>query len=311
MNILITGVHGFVGSNLVKELSGQHQIYGLDIIRPEKEGIKKTFLWDEINKLPEIDVIIHLAAIVHDFNRKTDRNDVFAVNVGLTKRIFDHFLNSNAHKFIFFSSVAICGNNVGNSILTESSVPDPKGLYGESKIMAEEYILSHINDIPEKNVIILRPSMIYGEGNKGNLNLLYNIVSRGFPWPLGAFDNKRSFTSVENLKYIISRIISTDIPNGIYNVSDDDPLSTNRIVSLIYRELGLPERIWKLPKWLMKVLAKAGDILNMPLNSERLTKLTGNFVVSNKKLKKALGFEKMPISSIDGMTKTIKYFSYL
>ncbi len=66
MSILITGIHGFVGNNLVNALKTQHKIYGLDIVSPQKDGVIKTFGWNELEQIPSVDVIIHLAGKAHD-----------------------------------------------------------------------------------------------------------------------------------------------------------------------------------------------------------------------------------------------------
>ena len=91
MKILITGVHGFVGSNLVEALKKEHTIYGLDIINPSKEGVVRTFSWDELDagNVPEVDAIIHLAGKAHDTKNKSAAEVYFKVNTGLTQRIFD------------------------------------------------------------------------------------------------------------------------------------------------------------------------------------------------------------------------------
>ena len=194
MNILITGVHGFVGSNLVKALTPQNTIYGLDIVSPEKEGIKKTFTWDDLGKddFPQIDAIIHLAGKAHDTRDKTIADVYFKINTGLTQQIFDWYLaNATAKKFIFFSTIKSAADSVKGNILTEECVPTPVGPYGESKIRAENYIIEkfapealsrpfhNFNDrdaiVADKQVYIMRPCMIHGPGNKGNLNLLYSV----------------------------------------------------------------------------------------------------------------------------------------
>ena len=199
MKILISGIHGFVGSNLVEYLKNDNEIYGLDIISPEKAGVKKTYSWDDLSagNIPEVDAIIHLAGKAHDTKNKSAAEVYFQVNTGLTKAIYDYYLASGAKKFVFFSTAKAAADRV-EGVLTEDVVPMPVGPYGESKIEAEKYILSH--ELPTgKSVYILRPCMIHGPGNKGNLNLLYSVVSKGIPWPLGAFENRRTFTSVENI----------------------------------------------------------------------------------------------------------------
>ena len=314
MKILITGVHGFVGTNLVKTLSKVHTIYGLDIVSPQKDGVKYTFSWDYLDKedgIPEVDTIIHLAGKAHDTKNQSAAEVYFKVNTELTKKIYDYFLKSKAKKFIFFSSVKAAADRVEGEYVDENVVPSPKGPYGESKIAAEEYIRKK-EDVRRKNgqeVYILRPCMIHGPGNKGNLNLLYGFVSKGIPWPLGAFENKRTFTSIDNLCYIIEGLLNKDIESGIYNINDDEAISTNELIEIICEALGKQAHIWHIPRGLMECVAKIGGALHLPLNPERLQKLTENYVSSNAKIKKALGIEKLPVRAKDGLTKTIKSFN--
>lgn len=309
MRILITGVHGFVGSNLVEALGKENTIYGLDIVSPEKEGVKETFSWAdmEADRLPEVDVIIHLAGKAHDTKNKSDKEVYFAVNTGLTQKIYDYFLRSTAGKFLFFSSVKAAADTVEGEILDEDIVPKPIGPYGESKIKAEEYIRSKW-DAEGKSTYIFRPCMIHGPGNKGNLNLLYSVINKGIPWPLGRFDNLRSFTSIGNLTYIIGKLIESDVMTGIYNIGDDNPLSTNELISLMCDTMNKKTRIWRTPRGLIKFLATVGTVLHLPLNNERLRKLTENYVVDNSKIKRALGIKKLPVAASDGITFTIKSF---
>ncbi len=236
----------------------------------------------------------------------------FKVNTGLTQKICDYFRASKAKKFIFFSTAKAAADKV-DGILTEDVVPTPVGPYGESKIKAEEYILSNgqltmDNGQCKKDVYILRPCMIHGPGNKGNLNLLYGVVSKGIPWPLGAFDNLRTLTSIENVCFVVNGLLTKDVESGIYNMGDDEPLSTNELIETICSVLGKNAHIWHLPQGMMNGLAKMGTALHLPLNTERLRKLTENYVSSNEKIKKALGIEKMPVRAKGGLIRTIKSF---
>lgn len=308
MNILITGIHGFVGSNLVDYFKERHTIYGLDIIAPEKDGVIKTFLWSDLDNvgLPEFDAIIHLAGKAHDTKNKSAAEEYFKVNTDLTQKIFDYFLISSAKKFVFFSTAKAAADRVAG-ILTEDVKPNPVGPYGESKIKAENYILS--KDIPlEKQFYIFRPCMIHGPGNKGNLNLLYNVVRKGIPWPLGAFENKRTFTSIENICFAVNGVLTTKVVSGIYNMGDDEALSTNELIEEICKSLDKKAHIWRLPKGLMTGLAKLGGFLHLPLNPDRLQKLTENYVSSNEKIKKALGIDNMPVDAREGLRRTLESF---
>ena len=313
MKILITGVHGFVGSNLVEALKKEHTIYGLDIISPPKDGVMKTFSWEEIDKIPSVDAIIHLAGKAHDTKNKSASEVYFKVNTGLTQKIFDYFLaHGGIKKFVFFSTAKAAADKV-NGVLTEDVVPTPVGPYGESKIAAEKYILSFMEQRPSqfdgRGVYIFRPCMIHGPGNKGNLNLLYSVVKKGIPWPLGAFENRRTFTSVENICFAVNGVLTKDVPSGIYNMGDDEALSTNELIEEICKSLGKKAHIWKLPKGLMTGIARIGGWLHLPLDPERLRKLTENYISSNAKIKAALGIEKMPVNAREGLKVTLDSFN--
>jgi nucleoside-diphosphate-sugar epimerase len=288
----ISGSSGFVGTTI------------LDFF-----GKEKFYLWkrgSEIN-ITQVDAVLHFAGKAHDLKKSSKSDEYYQVNTELTEKIYDAFLVSDAKVFITLSSVKAVADEVKGE-LTEKQQPHPVTHYGKSKLLAEEYILS--KEIPkDKRVYILRPCMIHGPGNKGNLNLLYKIVSKNIPWPLGAFENKRSFCSIDNLMFVIKELIlREDIPSGIYNIADDEPLSTNELVSLIAESQNRKPNVWLLSEGLIKSLARFGDKLYLPLNSERLQKLTDSYVVSNKKIKNALKIEKFPVSARDGLLKTIKTF---
>jgi len=142
MDILITGIHGFVGSNLVQALQGHHAIYGLDIVSPAKAGVLETYAWEALQELPPVNTIIHLAGKAHDTKNTSSAQSYFDINLGLTQKIFDYFLQSNAEKFIFFSSVKAVADTVEGEFLTEDAIPNPQTPYGQSKHAAEQYILS-------------------------------------------------------------------------------------------------------------------------------------------------------------------------
>jgi len=264
--------------------------------------------YDKTNSLNlQGEVVLHLAGKAHDLKKTSNSSEYYQVNTELTKTLFDAFLKSEANVFITLSSVKAVADEV-DSELTEECIPSPITHYGKSKLLAEQYIAS--KSIPQgKRVYILRPCMIHGPGNKGNLNLLYSLVSKGLPWPLGLFKNSRSYLSIDNLSFIIKELIEReDIPSGVYNVADDVPLSTNEVITKIAESKGKKASILNLNKNFIKVIARVGDLLKLPLNSERLHKLTETYIVSNAKVKKALG-KPLPFSSREGLIKTFQSFS--
>ncbi len=295
MNVAITGASGFVGINLKHYLQDTHALQSLTVrYVPNQQFDLKA------------NAIIHLAGKVHDLKKVSNSSDYYEANFELTRQLFDSFLVSTASVFIFMSTVKAVADVVQGS-LTENVVPNPKTHYGIAKHQAEQYILSQ--ELPlGKRVYILRPCMIHGPENKGNLNLLYQLVSKGLPWPLGDFQNKRSFLSIENICFVIKELLeNAAIPSGVYQVSDDMPLSTNELIYLLGISLNKKNRILNIPSSWIKGVAALGDYLHLPLNSERLQKLTENYVVSNRKIVTAIG-KPLPIKSKEGLLKTFQSF---
>ena len=295
MKITITGSKGFVGANLHGYLKLFHELHSISVRYQPNQNFDLT-----------TDAIIHLAGKAHDLKKISQPQEYYEANFKLTKQVFDSFLLSDASVFIFMSSVKASADEV-KDILTEENSPNPKTHYGISKLQAENYILNQ--QLPEgKRVYIIRPCMIHGPGNHGNLNLLYTIVKKGFPWPLAAFENQRSFLSIDNLCFVIQELLNrNDIPSGIYNVADDKPLSTNELIGLISKSQNKLQKTLAIPKKLIFLLAKIGDVLHLPLNSERLQKLTDSYLVSNDKIVKAIG-KPFPISAEEGFKKTFQSF---
>ncbi|KEO72600.1 NAD-dependent epimerase/dehydratase family protein [Anditalea andensis] len=303
---LITGSTGFVGINLIKYLAINAEASLLFVNRKNVYGGENSYTYtDFFNGDVSAHHYIHLAGKAHDLKQTSDDEEYFKVNFELTKSIFDRFLKDReAETFIYISSVKAAKDSI-NEVLTEDALPDPKTAYGRSKRKAEEYLM---NNVPaDKNVYILRPCMIHGPSNKGNLNLLYNMISKGIPYPLGAFENKRSFLSIENLCFLIHQLIKRPIESGIYNVADDKPISTNELVKLMGDSMGKKATILTLPKKVILGLVRMGDVFRLPINSERLQKLTEDYVVSNKKLLENMTVE-LPLSSNEGLRQTFNSF---
>jgi len=295
MKTTITGATGFVGKNLYNYLKTFQEVSSISIRYIPNQQIKI-----------ETDVIIHLSGKAHDLKKVTNPKDYYEANFELTKQLFDAFIKSEATIFVFMSTVKAVADKV-KRVLNEDTVPNPQTHYGIAKLQAEQYILS--KELPQgKRIYILRPTMIYGPGNKGNLNLLYSLVSKGFPWPLGAFDNQRSFCSIENLCFVIKELLNQkEIPSGIYNIADEATISTNELIQLIAASQDKQARIFHISKGLITSLTKFGDCLHLSLNTERLQKLTESYVVSNQKIVSALK-KPLPIPIKEGLLKTFQTF---
>ena len=294
---LLFGSNGFLGSHLKEKLDGE--VIGVNIRQQN---------WQE-NIPGDANVFINCIGKAHDHKGTATEHDFYFANYELVKVIFEEFLKSNAQLFIHISSIAAVEENERTEVLTENSVANPQSYYGKSKNAAEEYLLKQT--LPSgKKLFVLRPSMIHGEGDKGNLTLLYKIISKGIPYPLGAFQNSRTFISVDNVVFLMNEIIKKhkEMESGIYHITDDESLSTQKIIEIIGTAIVKKPLILSPPKFLINVLAKFGDMISLPINSKRLKKMTSNLIVSNHKIKTALKIDSLPITAEDGMKKTIESF---
>lgn len=296
MNIKVLGGSGFIGSHLINSLDNSESIS----LRDDK--------WYE--KIENADVLINLVGKAHDHKGVAAKSDYFFANFELVKDMFNKFLQSNASLFLHVSSIAAIEEIESDMPLTEESDYNPISYYGFSKMEAEKWLLNQ--EIPEgKKLIILRPPMVHGPFDKGNLGLLFKFVVNGIPYPLSKYENKRSFIYIENFVYYIHEIINKfqKIPPGIYHVSDNEYISTNQIMDIIGTINN--KRIIKIgiPKILIKGIAIIGDLLPIPLNSKRLKKLTSNLLVSNNKLNRELGIIALPFTAKEGLYKTIISFN--
>jgi nucleoside-diphosphate-sugar epimerase len=282
--VYITGHTGFIGQNLSQYLGGN--VVGVNLRKQQPLVFENGA------------AVVHLAGKAHDLKKTSGPKEYFTVNTELAKKIFDAFLASEAGVFVFMSTIkAAEGKDVGASA------------YSQSKYQAEAYILAQ-KVPPGKRVYILRPVMVHGPGNKGNLNVLFGAVKRLGVWPLAAFENQRSFVSVENLCFVIKELIDHEkVASGVYAVADEEALSTNELVALAGEATGKKVVFWKVPKGLVILLAKLGDVLPLPLNSERLEKLTENAVVNASPLLKALGIKSLPLRTLAGFKKTFESFT--
>lgn len=296
--INILGASGFIGKNLTQKLSKNFEVKNVSL-RNEN--------WR--TQLSDAEVLINLVGKAHDHKGTATESDFFHTNLELTKQIFEAFKKNESKVLIHNSSLAALEEIESNKALVETDNTNPQSFYGKSKREAEKWLVEQ--ELPnDKKIIILRPPMVHGPGDKGNLGLLYKLISKGIPYPLAAFDNKRSFISIDNFSYFIEEIIKKhiDLDSGIFHIADDEAISTSSIIDIIKKIENKSVPNLSLPKALMKLLAKVGDVIPFPLNTIRLKKMTSDLIVSNQKIKTSLGIEKLPLTAEEGIIKTIKSF---
>lgn len=293
--VAISGASGFIGKNLLCMLENSYAVSLRDSI------------WEE--QLSRADIVINLVGKAHDHKGIAKEEDYYYANVELTKQVFKNFVESSAKLLIHISSLAAIEEFESFQPLKETDECKPSSWYGKSKRKAEEWLLEQ--NLPlSKKLIIVRPPMVHGVGDKGNLGLLYKMISKGLPYPLASFDNKRSFISIDNFSFLIEQIIlkQETLNTGIYHVADDEYISTNEIIEIIKSVTGRNVPNLSLPSPLVRWLAKIGDIIPLPLNSIRLKKMTADLLVSNTKIKESLDLPKLPLTAAEGLRKTIQSF---
>lgn len=308
--ILLTGASGFVGQNIINELPNarfvvfEHRSKVLDSDRI----IHRISSFEE--DIPTCEIWINLAGKAHDLSRVQSDEAYVEANVAFTQRVFAAFQQQKGAKlFIQLSSVKAIADDPAAPI-NEDSQENPKTIYGKTKLQADRFLQEASVEIP-KRVIILRPAMIYGPGNKGNLNALFSYCKSGLPYVLARFNGQRSYLSISNMLHIVEQCIHDEsISSGVYCVSDRETVRTNDLVQWIYDVLGLKPRMIAVPRFLVRVVARAGDYLPIPINSDTLKKIGTDYVVDSQKIQNLLK-SPLPIASQEGLKNTLRHFKQM
>jgi nucleoside-diphosphate-sugar epimerase len=239
--LLITGSTGFVGSYFINKYKDKYQIKTF------------SFLKDDINTLDcdEIDVVFHLSALVHQMNG-ADASEYEKVNVRQTLDLAKKAKESGVKHFVFMSTVKVYGEET-SSVYTENTICNPEDEYGKSKLKTELEILKLENE--NFKISILRTPIIYGYGVKANIKNLVNLVNKVPVLPFGTIENRRSMVYIGNLCHLVD-VVMEQQESGIFLASDDEPLSTSRLIELIAKNLEKKVYLVKIPffETLLKVL---------------------------------------------------------
>jgi len=312
--VLVTGASGFIGHNLVLALIER----GIDVValsrtpgnRPQSRVEHRTAdVTDGLSMrgtMDDCDTVIHLAGLAHKIAYSLSDADFDRVNVDGTQNVLEEAARSGVVRFIFLSSAGV-GGSFSTRPLTEDEVPKPGEAYARSKVRAEQVVRSNVKN-DHLWTAILRPPMVYGPGDPGNLPRLASVIRKGVPLPFGAVSNARSVVFVGNLVHAIMLLIEREPGNGdIFYVADDTPISTADLAREIGSALGTPARIISVPKQVLTSLARAGDFIarvrRFPFTSRELNKLTGTLVVDDSKLRRASGY-KPRVTTSAGIRET-------
>ena len=264
MKILVTGATGFVGTNIVKKLSMNHEVATLNA-----RAIKSsTADWHEL--VDQTDVIIHLAGLAHITSNESSTNRQYysEVNTELTKKLAERLALSERRRFIFLSSARVYGNFSKNSQSFKSDDDlNPTSPYAVSKVEAEEALIA-LSKHAGLEYTVIRSPLIYGPQVKANFLSMLKWVNAGVPLPLGKIQNLRSFVGVRNLVDLIENcVINPNASNKIFNASDNHDISTTDLLNMIAGAMSKKSRLISIPPIFLKF---AGKLIRKPRAYEQL-----------------------------------------
>lgn len=311
-NVLVTGGSGFIGGHLVSKLPQQRRAINLAVrhnflntknlpVKVTQVGeIDQTTDWG--TALNGVDVVIHLAARAHQLNdQATNPEAEFQrINCEGTKNLAKQAIAAGVKHFIFISSIGAMAT-LSEQILTEQTVCNPDSPYGRSKLKAEEALIELCKGSP-MTWTILRPTLVYGPGNPGNMERLLKLVNKGLPLPFGAFKNQRSLLYVDNfVDAIITCIDHPNAKNQIFILSDGEDLSTPDLIRRIAKSLGKPANLLPISSNLLKLV---GQITG---KSDAIARLLGSLQVDSSKIRQMLDWTP-PYTVDQGLQATADWF---
>lgn len=276
--VAITGASGFIGKHLC-------------LLMIEKKQRFKIFRRQSLQSLMEsntdfflgISAVIHLAGKAHD-TTDSHLTDYYKINTELTLAVADMAKKSGVKRFIFLSTIKVNGPYTLERPFSTSTPVCPDGVYAASKLKAEEELLKmHQPGVFE--VVIIRPTLVYGTGVKANFLSLINLVRARIPLPFSQVNNKRSLLYVKNLTDLIYLCLSHPNAAGqIFSASDDRDLSLADIIKMISQGLHLRPLLFPIP---VRLMAFAANLLQLRNLHERLF---SNLHVDIEKTKNLLGW---------------------
>lgn len=291
MKVLITGAGGFIGQILCPVLEAEgfevtRVIRGHSIDTSDSIVCEIGVDTDWMSILNGVDVVVHLAARAHVMkDQSSDPLCEFrATNVEVTQNLALQAAKAGVYRLIYLSSIKVNGGSTDDEPFTARCAPDPDGPYGISKWEAEAALRKIENDTGLE-VVVIRPTLVYGPGVKGNIHSLISAIRKGIPLPLSSVRNKRDLVSVYNICDLIEVCIQNDAAAGrTFLVSDGEPISTTELVHHLAAGVGKPPRLISFPVGLMTLIA---NILGL---GDLTGRLFGNLQVSIEETQEILGW---------------------
>lgn len=304
--VLVTGAGGFLGTTLVNELC-KVGVAVRAVLREAKQSplllpmveMVRSDIRDARNIKEAIsgcNAIVHLAAKVPVIDDCGLEQDYQAINVEGTRNVVDAAVASGVRRVVFASSVKVFGEETSGCI-DESWPADPKTRYGRSKWLAEQLISDYATRY-SLTAVSLRLPMVYGPSQKGNLYQMIEAIDKGrFP-ALPRLPMVRSLLHVQNfVQAVLLCLYAPRFQRAAYIVADSHPYCVTDLYDWLRAGLGKSPARWRVPLWVLKGCARAGDLLQLvsgghiPLSSDRLTKLIGGAWFSAAAITRELGYQ--------------------
>ncbi|MFO3347302.1 NAD-dependent epimerase/dehydratase family protein [Legionella pneumophila serogroup 1] len=309
--ILITGATGFIGRSLVPALLSEGHdvrcaVLQLDsTLQAEQIVINNLEVHtDWTDALRNVEIVIHLAARVHIMKEyaTSSLDEYCKINSIATKNFVEQAAQNNVKRFIFLSTIKVHGEFSQNNLpFSEDCRTQPEDPYAKSKLYAEQFI-QEICQNARMEFVILRPPLVYGPYVKANFLRILQLVDKKWPLPFGSIYNKRTFIYIDNLVSAISAVVSEpSAANQVYLVADDCSWSLTQLVQTLSRKMNTKLFLIPIPVQILIFLFKLCGLKNIN------TRLLSSLEVRNEKIKSQLGWTP-PVSSIDGLEKTVKWY---
>jgi nucleoside-diphosphate-sugar epimerase len=315
MRCLVTGANGFVGSALLRRLhrAGDSVIgsiqtlpaAALSHVHPKTEfratgDIGGVPPWDEM--LPGVEVVIHLAALVHQMGKVTPSLDAYRrINVTGTTQLANACVRNGVRRLVFLSSIKVNGERTPESPFTETAVPHPSDAYGVSKLEAEE-ALTAIARASGMEVVLVRPPLVYGPGVRANFRRLLGLVARLNPLAVPGLTSKRSMISVDNLAdFLRVCAVHPSAANQLFLISDNDDVTVSELMRRLAREMNKPSFTIPASEGLLRLVAK---ILG---KEQEIRRIIDPLTVSPAKAMNLLDWNP-PVSLDAGLARTVQWY---
>ena len=309
--ITVIGGSGFVGTNLCRQLFLKQQDFEIIDIKmsnqfPEKCKIGDVRDIDALRQTITGNIIVNLAAVHRDDVR--DKSEYQRTNVNGAENIAFVCEEKGIEKIVFTSTVAVYG--FAEPGTGEDGKINPFNEYGKTKFEAEEKLRAWQSK-GQNSLLIVRPTVIFGEGNRGNVFNLLNQIASGKFVMVGKGENKKSMAYIQNVVAFLEKCISTEQKYGVFNYVDTPDMTMNELVRQVRAKLKGKNSIGlRLPYWLGMILGKMADLVsaltgkNLPVSSIRVKKFASSTEFSSAK--STLDQFKAPFSLSQGIERTLQ-----